>query len=194
MVHRTKLAKGFTVAQYERARDAKNVEALADFIKCRFEDRYLVPAGVDRPSDDSIHGFTMMAIACLSIETLQAFYDGLPDTRGQSAAMFLGFFANVELAGELKVFNGNEWFYPDIRCGILHQAETRNGWRILRCGPLLDKPGRTINARKFLDGLRESVHLYAGLLKTDPSRLEKFHSKMAGMVENCVAHENLLEK
>lgn len=44
----------------------------------------------------------------------------------------------------------SDWFFTDIRCGILHQAETRGGWKIQRKGTLLDDHNKTMNATVFL--------------------------------------------
>ncbi len=68
--------------------------------------------------------------------------------------MFRDFFVRDP---ELSVLAGeNDWFYKHIRCGILHQSETRNGWRLLRNGPLLDRHGKSINATAFLRALRRA--------------------------------------
>ncbi|CAM3747612.1 hypothetical protein [Bordetella tumulicola] len=185
MPERIELASGFTVANYQNARDADDKDALAEFVKCRFNERYLIPAGVNALSDGAVHGFTMMAISCLLIETLQAFYEGMADTKGSSRDMFLRFFANKDLAEDLSAFNGNDWFYADIRCAILHQGEARNGWRIRRLGPLLDHDNRTINAHEFLNELRKSVNNYAGLIRRNGQQLANFHAKMDAIVKNC---------
>jgi hypothetical protein len=51
-------------------------------------------------------------------------------------------------------------FYDNIKCGILHQAETKDGYRILRKGPLLDSTKKTINAATFLGALKRCLDRY----------------------------------
>ena len=141
---KTKLSATVTVSRYRELVKVKDKAVLADFIEERFDERYFRP--VERSA--SKHGFAIMAVACLVVETLESFYQGRADTRGVSKKMFRDFFARDT---SLNIFrNGDDWFYDDIRCGILHQAETRNGWKILRSGSLLDERNKTVNATAFL--------------------------------------------
>ncbi len=124
-----------------------------------------------------------MAVACLVIETLESFYRGLTDTRRHSKEMFSGFF---ERDTALKIFGGgDDWFYNDVRCGILHQAETRRGWRVLRVGPLLDRQAKTINATTFLRELRKAVEKYAEAMEADETTWQLFRRKMDAVCANC---------
>ena len=155
----TELATGFTVRDYKTARDAKTREAIADAICRRFTDRYIDPAS-DAPKK---HGFTMMAISCLMIEALESFRQGwkTTDDKGQSAFCF---FFDTEDA--FKEFRGYaQYFYRNVRCGILHQAEPARGWRIVRNGPLFDPNTRTINAARFLRKLRGVLNDFCDRLK-----------------------------
>ena len=73
----TKLSSSTTVARYKKLEAANDREALGQFLVERFDERYF------RPIEDSSskHGFAVLAVACLVIETLESFYQGLPDTR-----------------------------------------------------------------------------------------------------------------
>ena len=72
-----------------------------------------------------------MAVSCLVIETLESLsIQGKNDTKGHSKEMFAAFFKRNTPLGVFA--GGDDWFYKKIRCGILHQSETREGWRILR--------------------------------------------------------------
>jgi hypothetical protein len=176
---KTKLSSSTTVSSYHHLVKANDRVALGHFIIERFDERYF------RPVEDSCskHGFTIMAVACLVIETLESFYQGLPDTKGQGRKMFKDFFKrdiNFSAFGK----NG-DWFFEDIRCGILHQAETRNGWKIWRKGPLLDEHRKTINATALLKQLRKSVEQYATEIQKDNSLWESFCKKMDAICTNC---------
>lgn len=54
----------------------------------------------------------------------------------------------------------HEDFYTNIRCGILHQAETKNAWRIWLEGSLLNRTQKIINADKFILALEKSFDKY----------------------------------
>jgi hypothetical protein len=129
------------------------------------------------------HGFSMMALACLTIEALQAFRLGLRTTKNNSANMFAAFFAQHPAFSD---FSDSNWFYDNIRCGLLHDAEARGGWRIVRSGPLVDKEQRVINATRFLRALRSAVDEFAGQLRDDDC-WALFKKKMKQVVENCEA-------
>ena len=105
------------------------------------------------------------------------------DTKDHSKALFRDFFSKHDTP--LKIFaNNGDWFYKDIRCGILHQGEARAGWRILRSGPLLDEKAKTINATKFLHELQKAVEAYSELLKNDKFWI-LFKKKMEAVCDNC---------
>jgi hypothetical protein len=101
-----------------------------------------------------------MANCCLMIEALESFYYGWKDTRpkGMGKKAFRSFFSRVPAFDDLKVLSDK--FYENIRCGILHQAETTGGWRISRKGPLFNSGTLTINATAFLNELKNYLHAY----------------------------------
>lgn len=174
-----KLSSSVTVGHYLELVSANNRKALGAFIIERFDERYFWPV----QNSASKHGFASLAIACLVIETLESFYQGCGDTKGKSGQMFRDFFQRNT---ELRVFaDANNWFFRDIRCGILHQAESRDGWRVLRRGPLLDLSAKTINATLILSALQRSVREYARELETDEVLWQNFLRKMVSVCENC---------
>ncbi len=177
-MNHTRLSSTVTVEQYLRIEAEDDRQAAAEFVRTRFEERYLAPA-LDSATR---HGFAMMALACLTIEALQSFRKGLGSTRNQSRALFRTFFAEHET---FILFSEGNWFYDDIRCGLLHQAEARSGWRIVRRGVLIDLESRTINADKFLRALRSAVHDYARSIAFDDKLWSNFKTKMACVVKNC---------
>jgi hypothetical protein len=157
----TELATGFTVRDYQTARDLGEAsrDRIAEAIKLRFTERYIAPA-LNQPRN----GFTMMAIACLMIEALECFRQGLDTSEGRSRRVFR---ALVESVPPLATFAPlSSELHSHVRCGILHQAETTGGWKVVRQGPLFDQRTLTINATLFLDALREILHEYCEGLKT----------------------------
>lgn len=175
----TQLSSSITVSKYRELEANNDRKAIGRFLIERFDERYFLPI----ENSSKKHGFTILAVACLVIETLESFYQGKIDTKKESKRIFLDFLIRDT---PLKVLaNGGDWFYTDIRCGILHQSESRGGWRVLRKGPLLDFQARTINATRMLRILRAEVKNYAQKLQTDDQLWENFCKKMNGVCLNC---------
>jgi hypothetical protein len=180
----TELATGFTVRDYKKARDSHppNRNAIAEAIRRRFAERYLKPVNTQAK-----HGFTIMAVSCLMIEALESFRQGWETSDRQSKAAFCFFFDAFE---PFKDFRGHaQAFYTNVRCGILHQAETTGGWRIRRdSSPLLDATALTINANQFLKALEQVLASFCDALKTaawDSPDWKNVRKKMNAIVRNC---------
>lgn len=172
------LSTSVTVERYRILEEQGDRETLAHFIVERFEERYFKPIG-DSPSK---HGFAILAVCCLVIETLESFYQGRADTKGVSRRMFRAFFQRDT---SLTVFNSSDdWFFENIRCGILHQSETRGGWRVWQRGPLLDTKAKTINASRFLRELRKAVLAYSTQLTINDECWSQFKNKMKAVCAN----------
>ncbi len=84
---KVELASNFTVGDYRVARDTQNKGIIADAIRRRFKERYIDPV-----NGGNKHGFTMMAISCLMIESLETFRQGWKDSNGKSEVAFCYFF------------------------------------------------------------------------------------------------------
>lgn len=178
----THLTKTVTVAKYREMEKANDRAACGRFIVKRFHERYFEPT-IDAPTR---HGFTLMAIGCLVIEALECFYEGRADSDGKSKAVFRRFLERD--TGLQALGGGDDWFYKQIRCGILHQAETVGGWRIHRSGPLLNARERVINAKRFIDLLQAAVRDYARQLEAagpEDALWENFKKKMDAVCKNC---------
>lgn len=180
----TELAKGFTVADYERERDAADRSAIAEAIRRRFTERYIMPVTAD---PNSRHGFAIMAISCLMIEALESFRQGWETSDRRSKAAFCFFFDSPEA---FRVFRGHAHsFYTHVRCGILHQAETTGGWKIRRTGPLLASDGHSINATRFINSLKRSLDAFCDDLSKAPwngSQWKKVRGKMNAICKHCL--------
>lgn len=98
-----------------------------DIFKDRIQGRYLNV--IDRIIDDHylmVDGFSIMAINCLLIETLLQFKNGWDETRRGNAHEYSKFL-NDEFPNIFPTMPLARKFYSDIRCGILHSAQTKNG-------------------------------------------------------------------
>ncbi len=180
-----KLTRDVTVMQLQNWMKEQGVHSKTEIVKLirhRFENRYLKHI----KSVDS--GFLIMAVSCFVIETLQSFREGVPDTNGMGPRMFKNFFNNEQ--DNFPDFNEgiSVEFYKHIRCGILHQSETTNGWRVLRKGKLLDETEFSLNAELFLESLNKSVNKYLNELANSDFNSNLWKNafiKLKDICENC---------
>ncbi len=180
----TYLSSTLTVADYRKLEENRHRAKISKFLRQRFTERYVVPA---KAVKEKKHGFAIMALSCLMIESLECFYRGwdtTPNRKGKSA--FCGFFERTARFDGLHGRCGD--FYRHVRCGILHQGETTGGWRIQRRGDLFDEVTLTINASEFLMRLEAALDAYCKDLResswTDEI-WERFREKMAAVCSNC---------
>ncbi|HDS1558379.1 TPA: hypothetical protein QEL11_002254 [Stenotrophomonas maltophilia] len=179
----TRLSQSCTVARYLSLQDAQDRSAIADFIVERFSERYLDPIETDHAKKN---GFTIMAVSCLMVESLESFRLGWKDTRNKSERAFSSFFSHWDQFATFRPISAD--FYRHVRCGILHQAETTGGWRIIRKGPI--RNDTTINAAKFSGSLRHVLGDYASSLRTESWESETwkaFRKKMDAVCHNTKA-------
>ncbi|MCY7352388.1 MAG: hypothetical protein LH606_17275 [Cytophagaceae bacterium] len=166
---------------------AKAQTELATFIFDRFYGRYLKP--FEYPNEDYIknykNGFALMASCCLLIETYVSFKEKqFKDTSKESRRTFGHFFTTesrfLDLATGGRKVDGTiaskedgglpNDFYYNVRCGILHNAETRKGWTITReiSAKYFDSATKEINATKFANRLKAVLTDYKkNLIKSD---------------------------
>ncbi len=95
------------------------VEIVEDRINGRFIE------WIDKLIDNTFAGFAVLALDCLLLETLYGFQVGAStrDTRKAYKTVLTAppFYFDDTLA---------ESFYDNVRCGIIHDTETRKGWLI----------------------------------------------------------------
>jgi len=79
--------------------------------------------------DENLNGFSIMALNCLLLETFYQFREGLDETEGRNKERYAQFLKDE--FGDIfpSELNGKQ-FYSDIRCGILHSAQTKNKSRL----------------------------------------------------------------
>lgn len=176
----TEIASDFTVRQYRYAVAVKDREAIAEAIRRRFTERYVAPVTI-APK----HGFMIMAISCLMLEALESFMRGWKRSVRQSEKLFVEF---LDREADFAIFRGKGAdFYKNVRCGILHQAETTAGWRIRRSGKLFDGH-RTINATKFIHALQRVLNKHCDELKQTSwgdKRWNAARRKLGNICDNC---------
>lgn len=177
-----------TVSQVEDWLKSDNMESRAkivDFIYHRLHNRYLRP--LEKLACEYKSGFLTMAACCLLIETLYSFHKGKADTKRMSEHAFKTFFK--EDAAFHDFTDPSVMFFQNIRCGILHQAQTQGGYCIVRdASPLLDIENRTINANTFMAALKDSLDRYKQNLlnpKFDPKLWKHAKKKVRHICDEC---------
>ena len=185
----TNKSKHVRISTYQKWRDDKKKDKIADFIYERHYRRYIKPFEYEDAifKKEYKNGFSIMANCCLLIETLESFYRGWAKSRNE--LNFMKFFTRDQ---EFKDFSTDDipsQFYKHIRCGILHQGETTGGWKINRSKrKMLDKANREINAFLFSKGLKRSLKNYRNELKSsdwDSPIWKNLREKMRSVLKNC---------
>lgn len=186
-----KIAQGITVGDWQAldlSSDAYNEswEKAIRVFEIRMRNRFLIPiqallkSEIDIDPKEKQHGFAIMAILCLLVESLQCFLEGRSHSKSISKELFVRFLSENEpfktklkftplIAGEV---------FTHFRCGILHQAEITGGARLRSVGPAVRaKSGKIIlNRTKFANGLFQYFEAYLLRLRTrdeDGSRLRR---------------------
>jgi hypothetical protein len=181
----TKLTRGgVTVDNFQVMVDNAEKNEIADLIETRLIERYIAPFEMKSTLKS---GFSMMAVACLLIETIDCFKQGVDDTRGETKQCFVRFFENEPLFVAFRT--RSEDFYHNVRCGLLHQGETKKGWRINRENDSDLLKLKNINAQLFISNLKLVIQNYATDLKQsdfdDSIIWENALKKMNYIIENC---------
>jgi hypothetical protein len=192
-------AQGWDDTRLRKCLRQKMPQELAEFILARHQERFLRPLMKLRECSDlwQGYGFSMLAICSLLIETVQSYRDGLPTTDKREFDKL----ARLKNVPSNYRLNQNKWtsgsqafrrffesnkgsfsgipsasFFKKIRCGVLHQGQTKGGWIVKRKGAgVWRRAGhaKILNRDNFLDALEHSFHNYINQLKAS-----KWNSKI----------------
>ena len=105
----------------------RDLEDAINFFRDRINGRYLRQINILN-NDAFDNGFTSMAICCLLIDTFYQFEHGVAQTT-QNHVCYVDFLRN-HMGDVFDTQEKADRFYVDIRCGILHSAQTKNGSRL----------------------------------------------------------------
>jgi hypothetical protein len=155
------------------------------FFEKRISTRYLNPIeAIENGSGIEGEGFAISAILCSLIEALEAFRQGRiyrRATKGnpldeakeyfKSQPIFEAFLRNREPFKSYFAENDlAKDFYENVRCALLHEAATRNGWRIrIDTSALVEKRNESVilNRVLFVEAIKQYMCNYKTELKGD---------------------------
>lgn len=183
------MCKGFSNTEYLKLdfnKDA-DVETAINALQSRLSERFIEPAEVliktEEPLSpkDKKFGFTVLAIDCLLIETIQSFYSGVTDSTGQSKSIFIDFLTtSAKFKSYFPDRASAEAFYKNFRCGILHQAQTTNQTKVHAIGPLISqKDGFTVvNRLAFHEAVKDELEIYIRELRNNITNRSTTHKTL----------------
>jgi len=182
-----RLASNWPKSRVDAALQNENTSELVRFLSERYTERFFGPIECLKKTKGNEHGFgfAIMALCSLLIETIQCYREGLPSSYNRELAAlkqlptfaaadsrfkqfpgqvtlgdpFRSFFFNAKIQQFFPAVDGEE-FYTKIRCGLLHQAQTKGQWRIIRKGSFWDSVKRSINRDEFSSRLKECFDKY----------------------------------
>jgi len=158
-----------------------------DIFEDRIEGRYLNVINSFLSNDDKLlrDGFVVMAINCLLIETLMQFKYGEDETIGSNSVRYTQFLYE-EFPTVFTNKNSAKKFYKDIRCGILHSAQTKGKSKltfgknyVIEISEINSVEYISVDVGNFTNVLREYYENYVRNLRRDEGNLRgNFIQKM----------------
>ncbi|MDW9378032.1 hypothetical protein GOC57_30935 [Sinorhizobium meliloti] len=144
----------------------------------RLESRYLKPIRVlqDKGSWEG-EGFSIISIQCAMLEFLAACRGGLiyrhknpvpPHEYNMSGDLFASFLSTTAPFNELFTRDDAVEFYRNVRCALLHEARTKNGWIIQASGRIgVDCSRKIVNRNTLQMHITDYIDGYGRDLLTD---------------------------
>jgi hypothetical protein len=173
-------------------------KACMDYFDARLRHRYLNPIKTLQSSGSIAgEGFSIVAIQCSLIEYLESTIMGknyIYSRNGNpvvgsfqysdSRAMFESFLTNrPPFNGEFGALEAHD-FYVSVRCGVLHEARTKNGWTILaknESGKIIDANLKVVYRDNFQSALETFAHWYKQELSVNTVFQQAFILKFDGL-------------
>lgn len=163
-----------------------------EFFVERLETRYLSPIDVlQKTGAKNGEGFAIVALQCSLIEFLAATREGLKYVFGKadpkkheysgSKKLFLDFLTTAApFKRDFTHADHATHFYEGVRCGLLHEARTKKGWKIRMAsaeGPSFDFDKKIVYRDRLQGVFRQYVETYGNELITCKCRQEAFIRK-----------------
>lgn len=202
------------IARYKTARDWRDfrdkfnlpanrcpeiwARAFDEYFYPRLDTRYLQPIeaimGINRAEGE---GFSIMAIYCTLVEFLESTvlgknydYKASVETEivyPKSESIFISFLENrPPFSGKFNDGLAKD-FYLKIRCGLLHEAKTKGGWRILEVSQdqstIIDRVEKIVYRNDFQLAIKQFIAWYRSELQMKRQFQEAFVRKFDHLCE-----------
>jgi hypothetical protein len=168
-------------------------EAFDEYFRTRLNLRYLNPIKLLQCHGTfQGEGFSILAIQCTLIEFLESTVQGTnyrylrkqetlgPHEYSSSSELFVHFLCTREpFVNDFDDALAKD-FYAGVRCALLHEARTKNGWTIWAKGPVgavVDRAKRIVYRDNFQTALEEFMTWYEAALRSDAVLQEAFIRK-----------------
>jgi hypothetical protein len=163
-------------------------EAFETFLFARLRSRYIGPIRALRDGGKlEGEGFTIVSIQCALLEFLAALRAGKkfrhenptpPHEYKNSSGLFCDFLQMTDPFCKLFTKSQAKDFYANVRCGLLHEARTKNNWIIWASGtPAVNADKKIVYRDTFQDVVEQYIRDYGISLLKDVPLQEAFIRK-----------------
>ena len=174
-------------------------QAYEEYFVARLETRYFEPIRRLKAGDEwAGEGFSIMVILCSLVEFLEATVCGLKYVRDRkpdpaqyeyssSKDLFLDFL--VKRKPFSRVFTQRDIsleFYQAVRCGLMHEAQTKYGWIIWAKSyrrAIIDRAQQIVFRDDFHEAIQQFVEAYREDLLRNPEIQAAFIRKFNSLCE-----------
>ncbi len=186
------VSNSVTEGEYRRLRLDKHrgvrpdLEVAINLFRERIRERYLRQINMLN-NDVYNNGFASMALCCLLIDTFYQFEHGVAQTT-QNHVCYVDFLRS-HMRNVFDTPEKADRFYVDIRCGILHSAQTKNGSRlsadsqinIVECIAATSNSPISVDVKKLEETLIQYFNDYCDRIRSNDTCQSNFVKKMKKM-------------
>lgn len=175
-------------------------KAFSDYFHARVSSRYLDPIRLLQQKRTLIgEGFSILAIQCTLVEFFESTIEGKnyrfrrkrdpqlgPYEYMDSGNLFTRFLVTAHPFHKTFDTVLARDFYQNVRCALLHEARTKNGWTVLakpRGHGLIDAQNKIVYRDNFQAALEEFISWYGAALPRDRNLQEAFIRKFDSLAE-----------
>jgi hypothetical protein len=187
-------------AELVASKDASRWDkAFEEYFRARIDLRYFGPIKtLQEHGTFQGEGFSILAVQCSLVEFLESTVQGIkyrfrrsgetlgPYEYSSSRDVYVSFLCKrTPFAREFNEALAND-FYADIRCGLLHEARTKNGWRVWAkssAGSIINPVERIVYRDNLQLALESFVDWYRQAPRADHLVQEVFVRKFDDLCE-----------
>ena len=174
-------------------------KAFTDFFWGRIQSRYFEPIEKLREHDAyDGYGFTILTLLCSLVEFLESTYKGhkyvfCKDSElkvfeyNKSKQCFVDFLTTKKPFDNVFTEADAKEFYSSIRCGLLHEASTKNGWRVWASShsgsEIICSKSKTVYRDDFESAIKKYINSYSNELASKKEIQEAFLRKFDALCE-----------